>query len=71
VELLDEVIRVSSKQAVDTARELAVKEGLLVGISSGKRLLSSAGDVAQSQRESCLVKGVVIVCCWLRWEGFV
>ncbi len=33
--LLDEIITVSDEQAIDTARELAKKEGLLVGISSG------------------------------------
>ncbi|MBO8128773.1 MAG: cysteine synthase A [Peptococcaceae bacterium] len=34
-ELIDEVITVSSKDAVAAARELARREGLLVGISSG------------------------------------
>ena len=33
--LIDEIIKVSNEDAINTARELAIKEGILCGISSG------------------------------------
>lgn len=41
VALLDEVIRVSSHEAIAMARRLATEEGLLCGISSGAAVVAS------------------------------
>ncbi|MBS4026295.1 MAG: cysteine synthase A [Clostridia bacterium] len=35
IDVMDEIYRVTANQAIETARELAKKEGLLVGISAG------------------------------------
>ena len=43
--LVDEVFEVSDEEAIDTARELARKQGLLVGTSSGANVWASCRAV--------------------------
>lgn len=41
VNVLDEIMKITDNQAINTARELAIKEGLLVGISSGAAVFAA------------------------------
>jgi len=58
--LYDEVIRVKSEDAIETARMLAKKEGLLVGISTGANVYA-AMEVAK--RDEFQGKTIVTILC--------
>ncbi|MCK9472533.1 cysteine synthase A [Sulfurimonas sp.] len=58
--IYDEVIKVSSEDAINSSRELAKKEGLLVGISSGANVFAST-QVANRQENRG--KTIVTILC--------
>lgn len=53
--LIDEVIKVSAQQALDTARDLARKEGILAGISSGAAVFAALETARRSENKGKLI----------------
>jgi cysteine synthase A len=60
VEVFDEIIQVSNADAVETARQLAAKEGILAGISSGANVWAA---IQVSHREEAEGKTIVTFVC--------
>ena len=58
--LIDEVMQVSNDDAMETARALAAKEGILGGISSGANIWAA---VQVSKRKDCEGKTIVTFVC--------
>jgi cysteine synthase A len=58
VEIIDEIIQVSSDDAMETARQLATKEGILAGISSGAAMSAA---MQLSQRPENEGKTIVVI----------
>jgi len=58
VEIIDEIIQVSNDDAMEVTRELAVKEGILVGVSSGAAMWAA---MQLSQRPENEGKTIVVI----------
>jgi len=59
-DLIDEIIQVSNEDAIETAKQLAVKEGILAGISAGANVWAA---VQASNRPEFEGKTIVTVIC--------
>ncbi len=59
-ELIDEIIQVANDDAIETAKKLAAKEGILAGISSGANVWASMQVAARPQNAG---KTIITIIC--------
>ena len=60
VDIIDEIFKVTNEQAMETARLLAAKEGILAGISSGANMYAA---IEISKRPQNKGKTIVVIIC--------
>lgn len=58
-EIIDEIVTVSNEDAIETSRQLAQTEGLLVGVSSGAAVYAAS---MLAKREENKGKRIVVIC---------
>lgn len=58
--LLDEIITVKNEEAIDMTRQLAVKEGILAGISSGANVFAALQVAKRAENKGKII--VTIIC---------
>lgn len=58
--LVDEIITVKNEEAIETAKQLAVKEGILAGISSGANIYAALQVAARPENKG---KTIVTIIC--------
>ncbi|MDP3464613.1 MAG: cysteine synthase A [Sulfuricurvum sp.] len=59
-EIYDEIVRITNAEAFETSREIAKKEGLLVGISSGANIAAARKIAARPENKG---KTIVTILC--------